>query len=131
MNNQNPYKSHFSKMKKNKAKFEIKKKSTSDQRAQMPIRKKRKSLPLSSILGFVFLIGGAGYGYQNADRLEELLSKVEIQFFGSAIAEEKKPDAGKTSAQEVKKEEKTASDKSLDKKSESINFQNMTQEKPH
>lgn len=122
------YQTHFKKMKQNKAKFEVKENKLKRADNIKPQRKKRKSLPLSSIIGCLFLVGGSWYGYNYSDEIENAFSKVEIQLFGSAIAQNTSTNTAKNVSPAGTKQEQFSSEKSLAKKTDNINFQNMTPE---
>jgi flagellar motility protein MotE (MotC chaperone) len=79
--------------------------TTDIERARAAVRKTRrkskKPLPAGAIFFAILILAGAAWCLVNIDQMEQMLSKVDVTVFGSAVAEDK---AAKTDEKPGKKE---------------------------
>jgi flagellar motility protein MotE (MotC chaperone) len=123
------YDNHFKKIKKNKFQVKSNTSPSMNRPQEMRVQKQRKKqgFPIIPVLASVCILTGAAYGYMNSEKVEQYLSKVnldkiEIGFLGQAIAEEQKVPATGT------KLENSAEAKSLDVKTKTTGATGLSSE---
>ncbi len=132
----NPYQTHIKNMNLNKKMdltkktenskpFQIKK--TPDQSNMNVKKSKNTNLPISSIFGFVMVLGFFLTAYWNFEKIESILSRIEVGVLGQASAEAGPKDGKNTPVPEAKKET-SASSSTTDTKTASTASTGMTSE---
>lgn len=106
----NGYQQHFQKIQKVASKAPKKKVSIEDlrnkMRANAQVKKKSKKFPMGIVLSSLVGLLVAGAGLQYLTDIEKIVKKIEISFFGYALAADQAPPAeSKPVAQSEKKEE--------------------------